>query len=200
MAGTRVGFDREYLVDLCTPVFESGRATGHVQAPDTRPCRPDLRDCVLPRAFEVVHPRAQGQRVVLTEALDMARLEPCSLNTRHDRPDLVQLAVGKHVPVDEPASREARTLTEWPADPVVEQSAARPQQRVQSIEVLGKVSEADVFEHADRTDRVEGRVADLAIVLLADVDEVREPSLRDGVSRPLRLTLRQIVTPTACTP
>ena len=47
-----------------------------------------------------------------------------------------------------------------------------------------------MLEHADRTDRVEGAVADIAIVGKADVDPVGEPSFRHSLAGELCLARR----------
>ena len=70
----------------------------------------------------------QRLRVVLAQTLDVAHLEPGALHARHDRADLVQLAVGEHVAVDEPAVRERGARPGPLGDAVVQQPALRAQQ------------------------------------------------------------------------
>src|SRR5699024_2940409 len=57
----------EGLVELHDVLLEAEHTPGHVQAPD--PCRalPDLGDRLVPMAFEVGAPVAQGQSVVLAQ-------------------------------------------------------------------------------------------------------------------------------------
>ena len=50
---------------------------------------------------------AERLPVVLAQALDVTHLEAVLLHRRHHRPDLVKLAVGEDVPVDEARPSEA---------------------------------------------------------------------------------------------
>ncbi len=58
-------------------------------------------------------------------------------------------------------------------------------------EVLVELGRADVLEHADRADRVEGAVDDVAVVLHPDLDPIGETGLANRVARPLRLSRRE---------
>ena len=118
---------------------------------------------------------------MLAQALDVAHLEPGVAASRDTTDaDLVQLAVGEHVPVDEAAA--ARTaVARAPAGELIPWFSSRPsgrEQPVQAPEVLVELRRADVLEHADRADRVERTVVDVAVVLDADLDEVGEPGSR----------------------
>ena len=90
------------------PASKLHRRRGHVEAPHPGPARADQAHRLVPVRLEVRDPVPQRQRVVLAQALDVARLEAGALHARHDRADLVQLAVGEHVAVDEAAVRERR--------------------------------------------------------------------------------------------
>src|SRR5581483_10746888 len=182
-----VWLDREDLVDLGPVRLEVHRRARHVEPPDARPGRTDERNRLVPCPLEVGDPAPQGLRVVLTERLDMADLEAGLLHDRHHPADLVELAVGEHVPLDEPRPREPRsgagadrrpqtrtctatsTDSGWTADAVVEEPGAGRQQLEEPPEVLGEARLADVFEHADRTDRVVRSVGDRAVVLVANL-------------------------------
>src|SRR5262249_56359987 len=62
----------------------------------------------VPVRLEVRHPRPQRERVVLAQRLYVARLEAGALDRRDHAADLVELAVGEDVPVDEATAREPR--------------------------------------------------------------------------------------------
>jgi len=74
---------------------------------------------------------------------------------------------------------------------MVEQAAAGCEQREQPLEVHLKLREADVFEHADRADGVEGPVGHVAVVLAANFHLAAETGLGDAFGRQLRLRFRQ---------
>ena len=62
-----------------------------------------IGDGFVPVRLEVGHPVPQRPRVMLAQRLDMAYFESALLQHRHDHPDLVQLAIGKHIAVHEAA-------------------------------------------------------------------------------------------------
>jgi len=127
---------------------------------------------------------------VLAQALDVTGLETRALDRRDHRSDLVQLAVGEHVPVDEAPPGEAGAPARRSADPVVEEPTLGPQQRVQAVEVRAELRQADVLEHADRGHRVVRAVTHVAVVLESDLHAVRETGLRDRLLGPLGLSPR----------
>ena len=58
----------------------------------------------------------------------------------------------------------------------------------QPAEVGPQPREPDVLEHPDRADRVERTVADVAVVLVPDLDPVGESGLGGGLLGPLGLS------------
>ena len=54
----------------------------------------------------------------------------------------------------------------------------------------GRLAEPDVLGQADRGDRVEAALGDVAVVLEPHLGEVGEPGLGDRLLRPLRLLPR----------
>ena len=74
---------------------------------------------------------------------------------------------------------------------MVQEPALGPQQAEQAVEVRRELRESDVFEHADRADRVVRTIAYVAVVLQPDFDEVRETGLGDAFGRVLRLLTRE---------
>ncbi len=96
-----VGLDRQDLVHPDVGGFEAAGGGGEIEAPGACAGQPCRRYCSVPAVLEVGHPAAQGEAVVLSQALDVADLETDHLHGRDDRADFDQLAVGKHVPVDE---------------------------------------------------------------------------------------------------
>ena len=130
---------------------------------------------------------------MLTQTFDVARLETGELDARDDTADLVQLAVGEDVPVDEAAPHEARpgTRQRRAGDAVVQDAATGSHQPPQRGEVLVEPRCADVLEHPDRADGVERAVAHVAVVLHPDLDAILEPGLPNRAPRPVGLTLRE---------
>ena len=106
------------------------------------------------------------------------------------RPDLVQLAVGEHVAVDEAAPGEPARAARRAPRRLMPWLSSRPpgcSSGEQAREVLVEPAQADVLEHADRADRVERPVVDVAVVLHADLDEVGEARLGDPLRREVGL-------------
>ena len=105
----------------------------------------------------------------------MAGLEAGGLHGGDDRADLVELAVGEHVALDEAAPGDRRGVPGRAADGVVDEPSSGRGQGVDLLEVLSEPGQPDVFEHPDRAHRVEGPVVDVAVVLHPDLDPVRQP-------------------------
>ena len=172
---------------------------GHVEPPHPGPASPDQRAPRRPsRASRFADPRPQRQRVVLAQALDVAHLEARPLD-RATRPSPTSCSSpsGKtYRSMNEHRLNRApgRARTRAPrrsADPVVQQPALGQQERVAAgRSTSSSCVEADVLEHADRADRVERAVVDVAVVLQADLDPVAEPGLGDPLRRQLGLALR----------
>ena len=74
---------------------------------------------------------------------------------------------------------------------MVEQPTPWHQQGVEAGEVLIELRDADVLEHTDGADGVEGAVGDVAVVLHADLHPVVEPGVADGATRPFGLAYRE---------
>src|SRR5207244_5291713 len=112
---------------------------------------------------------------------------------RHDTADLVQLAVGEDVPIDEAAPHEPRSGTRQrrSGDAVVEDAATASHQPTQRGEVLVEPRCTDVLEHPDRADRVERAVAHVPVVLHSNLDTLVEPGLANCAPSPVGLPLRE---------
>ena len=130
--GALYDVDREHLVHLeAIGVEERGRA-GHVQLPHPGATLADHGRCAGPVRVEVRSPKAERARVVLAQGLDVAHLEARRLHGVREVADLVQLAIGKNVPLHEPtwvqvgALASEATVPGRPADLVVEQAALGP--------------------------------------------------------------------------
>ena len=123
---------------------------------------------------------------------------PHPLHRRHDRADLVQFTVGEHEAVDERPAGEVRARRapalarrlRGPCDRVVHHPPARAQERVATGEVRLELRQPDVLEHADRADRVERPVVDVAVVLQPHFDAVGDTRFRDALLREFGLALR----------
>jgi hypothetical protein len=133
---------------------------------------------------------------VQPEELDIEELEASGMAS-HERGDFDrdEFSVRKDVSSTEPrAGRpEVRTELGRPAglgDSVIEEAAARPDSLVRRPEVCGQVPRSDVFEHADRRDRVEGtKLEEVAIIAHLCPDQMPEPGLRRPPIRLVRLAL-----------
>ena len=154
--------------------------------------RPHLRDGLVPPVLEVAHPRPQREPVVLAQALDVTNLEARALHRRDDAPELVQLAVGEDVAVDEAVRLEARAAAvRRPGDPVVQEPPAGTEEPSQPAEVHPQLRQPHVLEHPDRADRVERAVEHVAIVLVPDLDAIGQAGLGDRLLGPLGLAPRE---------
>lgn len=127
---------------------------------------------------------------MLPQALHVPGFEPGLLHRRHDRTDLVELTVGEHIAVDETPPGEASPPTRGATDRVIEEAATRSDQAVHACEVLAEAGGADVLEHPDRADRVEGAVVDVAVVLEPDLDPVSEAGVGDTIAGQLGMASR----------
>ena len=76
-------------------------------------------------------------------------------------------------------------------DAVVEEQAARSQQRVHRLHVGIELGPPDVLVHADARDLVEWRLVDLAVVEHAHLGAVGQAGCLDPPARELRLRLRE---------
>jgi hypothetical protein len=76
-------------------------------------------------------------------------------------------------------------------DPVVEKAAARAEHRGELLGVDVDLGFADVLDHPDGGDCVEVLAGELAVVLDANLDSVRQPGLGLTLARELGLGLRQ---------
>ncbi len=85
---------------------------------------------------------------MLAQPFYVAYLVAVLLHRRDYVSDLVQLPIGEHIARDERVAVEAR-WSRWSRDCMVEETSAGSQQRVQSLEVVGRALQPDVLEHAD---------------------------------------------------
>ncbi len=97
----------------------------------------------------------------------------------------MELPVGKDIAVDEPVPGHRRRLpsgqprrpARGPPDLMVEEPPRRFQQAVEDLEVLGEAGQPDVFEHADRADRIKALTRQVPVVLEPDLDLVGQAGL-----------------------
>src|SRR3954447_603031 len=175
----RGGAGREDLVDLDAVGLEADRRRGHVEPPHPRPGLPRVAHSGVPAPLEVPQPLPERPRVVLAQGLDVPRLEPGALDRGRHQPDLVELAVGEDVAVEEvvaeaaveplaglrphPGDRVRGRRRGGVADAVVQEPAAGRAQVVAPGEVLAQLGPADVLEHPDRAHGVVGTVSDVPV-------------------------------------
>ena len=76
----------------------------------TRRALADLRDRLVPVGVQVGAPGRQGPGVVLTQVLLVPHLEASVVHERDQVPGSLELPVGEHVPVDEPAHADGRLV------------------------------------------------------------------------------------------
>ncbi len=60
---------------------------------------------------------------------------------------------------------------------MIQEPPSRCEKTIDLVEVHTEALLADVFEHSDRGDRIEGAVGDVAVVLQSDLDLLGEPRL-----------------------
>src|SRR5690606_32768760 len=172
---------REDLVDADAVLLEGGRGGGQVEPPDAGPARAGQTGGAVPVRLQVLHPAAQGERVVLADRLHVAHLEPGALQQAHGGADGGEFAVGEDVGVDERVQVVGPLVPLGAAgDLVVEQPPAGRQEAVQVAGVLQVAGGADVLGHADGGDRVEGAVGDVPVVLHPDLHPVGQALLGDA--------------------
>src|SRR5215471_7475111 len=159
--------DAEDLVQRDHVPLETEAAARHVQPPHPGRALTDLGDRLVPVGVEVGAPPGQGQGVVLAQVLLVPDLEPRLVHPCHQVPGALQLAVGEHGPVDEPAHVAGRHAVVRPGDAVVEQPRARLELAVQEREVGRQVGFADVLGEPDRADGVEAGLLHVPVVEVA---------------------------------
>src|SRR5271166_4704632 len=74
---------------------------------------------------------------------------------------------------------------------MVQHTSAGTYQGAQRREVLVESCGTDMFEHADRADRVERPVVHISVILHADLDQRFETGVAYRAPRPVRLSIRQ---------
>jgi len=95
------GLGTKYLVDFEVVSFEAVGRTRHVETPDAGTLFSDLPDGLVETLRQVGDPVAQRECVMLAKALEVTDLETVGLEHRDHRADLLELAVGKDVALDE---------------------------------------------------------------------------------------------------
>ena len=138
---------------------------------------------------EALGPVAQRLGVVVAEALDVLGLEAGALERLEHARELQRLAVGEDVAVRERAGVGVGVAQA--GDAVVEQPAARRQQRRELAGVLVDLLVADVLDHADAGDRVELLAGEVAVVHHADLDPLADAGRLGPLARDPRLRLRE---------
>ena len=142
-----------------------------------------------PGAFRhaAVVPVADGQRIVQPQHLDVGRPQPRPLDRRDDLRQGGRIAAGEDVLGGE---RIGRPRPVGAGDGVDQRDAVGLEQRVDGIEELAIVRQADMFEHADRNDAIE--VAGAGGGQRAIVDQLEANHIGDAIGRRLRLRIFQL--------
>src|SRR4051812_9298112 len=175
------------LVDRREAALEAAPRRAQVDAPDPQALGPGQAQRLVAALVQPARPVAQRLRVVGREALDVLGGEARGLERVQDPREMQRRGVGEDEALGEGPGLGV-TMAQ-PSDAVVEQLAARLQQRLQPPGVLVDLRVADVLDHADAGDRVEALAGQLAVVGDADVDLVGDAVLRGQVARALRLRL-----------
>lgn len=180
------------LEDRHVVVLERIRAAGQIHAPDAEFFVVDELSRFVGFCFEVFRPDIERARIVPAQAFDVNRLESAALRRFEREADVRQLAVRKHVAIDEFAAAERRfaAFRVGRRDPVIHRDAVVGQQLADAREIERQVLAADVLEHPDARDAVE-LAFDLAIILQTNLDPVFEPRGLHAGGREVELVLRQ---------
>ena len=181
----------EDLVQLDLVALEAEPRPGHVQPPDPGRALADLGDRLVPVLVQVRAPAGQRLGVVLAQVLLVPDLEARVVHQRDQVAGRLELAVGEHVPVDEPVRPPGGLGAVGTGDAVVQQPPLRLQLAVQEREVAGQLGLADVLGQPDRADRVEAGLRHVPVVEVPHLGQVRQAPLLDGPLRPQRLLLGQ---------
>ena len=112
---------------------------------------------------------------MLAQALHVAHLQPRSLEVGDHRSDLLQLSVGEDEAV---ADGVVPGVSRPGGDAVVEDAAAGSQRVAETHGVLAHPGTADVLEHADAGDGVEGSAQIVSVVRHAHADAICHGSFR----------------------
>src|SRR3954447_18940005 len=177
------------LVDRCEAGLKSVARGAQVEPPHARALGAGQARGLIEVVVQAPRPVAQGFRVVVPEALDVAYLEAGSFEGEVDPRQVQRVGGGEDVALAEWTSFGVAVAE--PCDAVVQQPSASRQQGAELRGVLVDPFFADVLDHADAGDRVELLAADLAVVLHSDVDLVADAGLFSMFARSSRLRLRQ---------
>src|SRR5262249_13816528 len=146
----------------------SVRAAGEIDLPDAVALAAGQGDRLLAVLLEALRPLVAGARVVAPQRLDVGDLEARGSHlVQHER-YVRELAVWKHVAVDEFSGTQPdpAAFRIGRRDAVVHDDSVVGEQRADLPEVALQVLQADVLEHADARDLVVDPLArDLAVVL-----------------------------------
>ena len=107
--------------------------------------------------FQSLHPVAQRQRIVRTQTLDIVNLESRAFHAELDVAYQIQLAIGKHLVVDELRSHGLVPAFLVVPDAMVQKQPSRAQHAAHCRKIAGQSGQAGMLEHADARDLVEGR-------------------------------------------
>src|SRR3954452_1166610 len=171
----------EHLVDRGEVDLEAVSGRPQVQAPDPHALRAGQLLGPLAVLVEVADPVAESLRVVGSELLDVPHDESRPLEPEHHARDVGRLPVREDVALREGPALDVAVLQ--PRDAVVEQAAAGAQHGGELLGVGVDLRLADVLDHPDRGDRVELLAGQLAVVLDADLDPVRESRIGHALAR-----------------
>jgi hypothetical protein len=128
-------FHAQHLVQLDVVAVEAEPRARHVQPPHPAVPWPTSCDRLVPVRVQVGAPGGQGLGVVLAQVLLVPDLEAGVVHERDQVAGSLELAVGEHVPVDEPALADGGLGVVRPGDAVVQQPPADVQLAEQEREV-----------------------------------------------------------------
>src|ERR1041385_152016 len=130
-----------------------------VEPPDSEYRFADQADRVLLARLQALQPMAEREDVMLAQALEITALQPCTVRGSDHLSQLGQLAVGKHVTLEEltlapePASRPdpeaGRARPVQIDDALIEECPAWSEHVEHHLEIALELGSAHVLDHSD---------------------------------------------------
>src|SRR5258706_12059274 len=187
--GIAAALAAHHLVERYVVASEGIGTTREVHAPDTELLVAYKRFCFLRARFEVVCPKVQRACIVVTQALNIERLQSTVLHGLESEAQMRQIATGKYVAVYEASGCGFRRVRIGQCDTVIHRNTVVGEQITNLAEVGGQVAAPDVLVHPDAGNAIE-LPSHIAIVQQADIDDLLQSCRFDARRREIELILR----------